>query len=157
MRKKNLEMWVGIFMLAGMGALAMLAVKVSGTSVGDGQTFKIEAHFNNIGGLSVKAPVMIGGVRVGRVGNIWIDKQEYIPVVDLYIDKQYDTLPIDTGASVLTSGLLGAQYIGLSPGSSDLYLEEGDILEFTQSAIQLESLISQFMFTQGRDKEGSSQ
>ena len=157
MRNKNLELWVGIFMLAGMGALAMLAIKVSGTSFGSGQTYKIEAHFNNIGGLSVKAPVMIGGVRVGRVGKIWIDKQEYIPIVDLYIDKHYDTLPMDTGASILTSGLLGSQYIGLSPGSSDLYLEEGDVLEFTQSAIQLESLISQFMFTKGRDKEGSSQ
>ncbi len=157
MHNKNLELWAGIFMLAGIGALAMLAVKVSGGSTGAGQTYTVQARFNNIGGLSVKAPVMIGGVRVGRVGNIWIDKQEYVPVVDLHIDIHYDTLPIDTGASILTAGLLGAQYIGLSPGSSEFYLEEGDVLEFTQSAIQLESLISQFMFSQGRNKESTSQ
>ncbi len=144
-------------MLVGIGALAMLAVKVSGSGTGTGQTYTVQARFNNIGGLSVKAPVMIGGVRVGRVGNIWIDKSEYIPVVDLDIDIHYDTLPIDTGASILTAGLLGAQYIGLSPGSSEFYLEQGDVLEFTQSAIQLESLISQFMFNQGRNGESASQ
>ncbi len=157
MRNKNLEMWVGIFMLAGIGALAMLAFKVSESGIGTGQIYTVQARFSNTGGLSVKAPVMIGGVRVGRVGNIWIDKQEYIPVVDLHIDVHYDTLPIDTGASILTAGLLGAQYVGLSPGSSDVYLEEGDVLEFTQSAIQLESLISQFMFSQGRNEESASQ
>ena len=157
MKNKNLEMWAGIFMLVGIGALAMLAVKVSGPSLGAGQTYTVQARFHNIGGLSVKAPVMIGGVHVGRVGNIWIDKREYIPVVDLYIDNHYDTLPIDTGAAILTAGLLGAQYIGLSTGSSEFYLEEGDVLEFTQSAIQLESLISQFMFGQGRNEESTSQ
>ena len=157
MRNKNLELWVGIFMLAGIGALAMLAVKVSGSSLGSDRTYMVQARFNNTGGLSVKAPVMIGGVRVGRVGNIWIDKQEYVPVVDLYIDNYYDTLPMDTGASILTSGLLGAQYVGLSPGSSEFYLEEGATLEFTQSAIQLESLISQFMFDQGRNEKSAAQ
>ncbi len=144
-------------MLAGIGALAMLAVKVTGSSPGSGQTYTVQARFSNIGGLSVKAPVMIGGVRVGRVGNIWIDRREYVPVVDLQIDTYYDTLPLDTGASILTAGLLGAQYVGLSPGSSEFYLEEGDVLEFTQSAIQLESLISQFMFSQGSNEESRSQ
>lgn len=157
MKNRSLEMWVGIFMLAGIGALIMLAVKVSGTPVGSGQTYRIEARFDNIGGLNVKAPVMIGGVLVGRVSKIWIDKEEYIAVVGLDIDVEYDTLPTDTGASILTSGLLGAQFVGLSPGSSDFYLEEGDTMEFTQSAIQLESLISQFMFSQGSGNGGKSE
>ena len=88
---------------------------------------------------------------MGRVGGIWIDKEDYVAVVGLDIDQQYDTLAVDTGASILTSGLLGAQFVGLSPGFSDIYLEQGDTLELTQSAIQLESLISQFMFSQGQD------
>ena len=149
MKTKALEMWVGVFMLLGIAALAMLAVKVSGTGGSAGNTYRIEARFDNIGGLNAKAPVMIGGVRVGRVGEIWIDKEDYVAVVGLDIDGQYDTLPSDTGASILTAGLLGAQFVGLSPGSSDFYLEQGDEVEFTQSAIQLESLISQFMFNQG--------
>ena len=143
-------------MLAGIGALGLLAFKVSDSSPGTGQTYTVQARFTNVGGLSVKAPVMIGGVRVGRVGNIWIDKQQYVPVVELRIDTDYDTLPIDTGASILTAGLLGAQYIGLSPGASEFYLEEGDVLEFTQSAIQLESLIGQFMLGQGDKAEPES-
>jgi len=150
MKNRILEMWVGIFMLIGLGALVMLAIKVSGTGTSPSETYRIEARFDNIGGLSVKAPVMIGGVRVGRVGGIWIDKEEYVAVVGLDIDKQYDTLPDDTGASILTAGLLGAQFVGLSPGFSDFYLEQGDSMELTQSAIQLESLISQFMFNQGK-------
>ena len=153
MHTKSIEVWVGIFMLAGFAALAMLAFQVSNSTSGGGQTYRIEAQFDNVGGLTIKAPVMIGGVKVGRVGDIWIDKEEYVAVVGLDINKDYDTLPDDTGASVLTSGLLGAQFVGLSPGSSDFHLEHGDRLEFTQSALQLESLISQFMFNQGNSKK----
>jgi len=153
MHTKSIEVWVGIFMLVGFAALAMLAFQVSNSTAGGGQTFRIEAQFDNVGGLTIKAPVMIGGVKVGRVGDIWIDKEDYVAVVGLDINKAYDTLPDDTGASVLTSGLLGAQFVGLSPGSSDFYLEDGDMLEFTQSALQLESLISQFMFNQGKSKK----
>ncbi len=153
MQRNNIEIWVGIFMLIGIAALVMLAVQVSNAGTGSSQTYRVEARFDNVGGLNIKAPVMIGGVRVGRVGAIWIDKEDYVPVVGLDIDKQYDSLSMDTGASILTSGLLGAQFIGLSPGSSDFFLEEGDTVEFTQSAIQLESLISQFMFSQGSGKD----
>jgi phospholipid/cholesterol/gamma-HCH transport system substrate-binding protein len=153
MHTKSIEVWVGIFMLVGFAALAMLAFQVSNSTAGGGQTFRIKAQFDNVGGLTIKAPVMIGGVKVGRVGDIWIDKEDYVAVVGLDINKAYDTLPDDTGASVLTSGLLGAQFVGLSPGSSDFYLEDGDMLEFTQSALQLESLISQFMFNQGKSKK----
>ena len=131
-------------------------VQVSSAGTGADKTYRIEARFDNVGGLNVKAPVMIGGVRVGRVGGIWIDKEDYVAVVGLDIDKRYDTLSLDTGASILTSGLLGAQFVGLSPGSSEFYLEDGDTLELTQSALQLESLISQFMFSQGKSKENSN-
>ena len=153
MHTKSIEVWVGIFMLVGVAALVMLAFQVSNSTTGGGQTYRIEAQFDNVGGLTIKAPVMIGGVKVGRVGEIWIDKEDYVAVIGLDINKVYDTLPDDTGASVLTSGLLGAQFVGLSPGSSDFFLEDGDMLEFTQSALQLESLISQFMFNQGKSKK----
>ncbi len=149
MQRKSVEIWVGLFMLVGIAALVMLAIQVSNAGTGADKTYRVEARFGNVGGLNVKAPVMIGGVRVGRVGGIWIDKEDYVAVVGLDIDKQYDTLALDTGASILTSGLLGAQFVGLSPGSSDFYLEDGDTLELTQSALQLETLISQFMFNQG--------
>lgn len=157
MRSKTLEVWVGIFMLLGIAALVMLAFQVSGPGLGSQNSYRIEARFDNIGGLNVKAPVMIGGVKVGRVGGIWIDKDDYVAVVGLDINAEYDSLSDDTGAAVLTSGLLGAQFVGLSPGSSDFYLEDGDKLEFTQSAIQLESLISQFMFSQGKGDESGGE
>ena len=151
MQRKSIEIWVGIFMLCGIAALVMLAIQVSAVGTGANKTYRVEAKFDNVGGLNVKAPVMIGGVRVGRVSGIWIDKEDYSAVVGLDIDQQYDTLALDTGASILTAGLLGAQFIGLSPGFSDIYLEDGDTLELTQSAIQLESLIGQFLFKSEKD------
>ena len=150
MHSKKIEIWVGVFMTLGIAALALLTVQVSGPSGGGGETYPLQARFENVGGLNEKAPVMIGGVRVGRVGIIRIDKDDFSAVVSLLIDQQYNNLPIDTGAAILTSGLLGAQFVGLSPGADELLLEPGDTLEFTQSAVQLESLISQFMFNQGK-------
>ena len=129
----------------------MLAVQVTDTGIGSRDTYRIEARFENVGGLAQNAPIMIGGVRVGRVASIRIDPEEYIPVVSMDIDSQYDELPDDTGASILTSGLLGAQFVGLSPGSSEFYLEEGGEMEFTQSAVQLETLIGQFLYGQDND------
>lgn len=145
---RGIEIWVGIFLLAGLAALTMLAVQVSDAGRG-GETFRVYAQFDNVGGLNEKAPVMIGGVRVGRVAAISIDKENYNAVVGLDIDAQYDNLPTDTGASILTAGLLGAQFVGLQPGAEDIYLQGGDHIEITQSAIQLETLISQFMFARG--------
>ena len=151
-KRKSIEIWVGIFILLGLAALAMLAMQVSDAGAGSGRTFRINAEFSNIGGLTEKSPVMIGGVRVGRVGNIGINKETYNAVVGMDIDVRYDNLSLDTSASILTSGLLGAQFVGLQPGADDIYLEQGDIVEITQSAIQLESLISQFMFSQGQSE-----
>ncbi len=153
---KSIEIWVGIFIILGLAALTMLAMQVSSAGSGGGQTYRISAHFQNVGGLNEKAPVMIGGVRIGRVGEISIDRQSYNAVVGMDIDAGYDNLPIDTSASILTAGLLGAQFVGLQPGADDLYLAEGDQVEITQSAIQLESLISQFMFSQGKSEEGQT-
>lgn len=155
MQRKSIEIWVGIFIIAGLAALTMLAVQVSNAGAGGGSTFRITANFTNVGGLSEKAPVMIGGVRIGRVGEITIDRESYRAVVGMDIDVRYDNLPVDTSASILTAGLLGAQYIGLQPGGDDLYLEEGDSLDITQSALQLESLISQFMFSLGKTGESA--
>lgn len=155
-KRSAIEIWVGIFMILGLAALAMLAIQVSNASGSGGDTFRIYAKFSNVGGLNEKAPVMIGGVRVGRVGDISIDKDTYDAVVGMDIDARYDNLPIDTGAAILTAGLLGAQFVGLQPGADDLYLEHGDNVEITQSAIQLESLISQFLFSQDTS-EGDKQ
>ncbi len=157
MQNKTLELWVGLFMLLGLAAITMLAFKVSGSAGSGGDVFQVNARFENVGGLNEKAPVMIGGVRIGRVAKIEIDKEDYSAVVSMDIDAKYDNLPTDTGASILTAGLLGAQFVGLEPGAEDLFLENGDELDITQSAIQLETLISQFMFSQGGDNEEKSE
>ena len=143
------EIWVGLFLALGLAALVMLAIQVSAAGAGGGDTYRIDARFTNVGGLNEKAPVMIGGVRVGRVGAISIDRDTYQAVVSLDIEAKYDNLPIDSGASILTAGLLGAQFIGLDPGADDLMLEDGDEIEFTQSALQLETLIGQLLFSRG--------
>ena len=155
MERKSIEIWVGIFIITGLAALIMLAVQVSNAGGGGGDTFRIRADFNNIGGLNEKAPVMIGGVRVGRVGEIFVDKESYRAVVAMDLDTRYDNLPIDTSASIFTAGLLGAQFVGLQVGAEDIYLEEGDHLDLTQDAIQLEELIGRFLFSQ--DGESSTQ
>ncbi|MEA3292560.1 MAG: outer membrane lipid asymmetry maintenance protein MlaD [Pseudomonadota bacterium] len=151
MGKKTLELWVGLFILAGLAALAMLAMKVGNMNAGVKDGYQITARFENVGGLNIKAPVMIGGVRVGRVSDIRIDKDDYSALVEMAVDSHYDNLPLDTSAAVLTSGLLGAQFVGLEPGGDDIFLKNGDELELTQSAIQLESLIGQFMFNKAAD------
>ncbi len=156
MQNKTLEIWVGIFMLTGVVAIAILGFKVSGSAGAGGDVFRVEAKFENVGGLNEKAPVMVGGVRVGRVAEIRIDKEDYSAVVGMDIDSQYDNLPVDTGASILTAGLLGAQFVGLEPGAEEDFLIQGDQLEITQSAIQLETLISQFMFSQGSNNKGDN-
>ncbi len=148
MQKGAIELWVGVFVVAGIAALGVLAFKVgnlSGADIKDG--YKITARFSNIGGLTVKAPVTLAGVRVGRVSEIRINRDTYNAVVEMNIERQYDNLPKDTSASILTQGLLGAQYVGLEPGGDEEHLKDGERIEITQSAVVLEQLIGQFLFS----------
>ena len=143
---KRLEFVVGLFVAFGIAAFFMLATKVSDiTTLGDDHGYTINASFEDIGGLKVRAPVTLAGVRIGRVAAISIDKQSYEAIVKLAINSEYDQLPIDTGASILTSGIVGEQYVGLEPGGSDDYLKDGDIIKLTQPALVLERLIGRFL------------
>lgn len=156
MRNKGiLEFWVGLFMLAGVGALAFLAFRVGSFASNEfTNTYTITARFGNVGGLTTKAPVSMAGVRIGRVTAISIDPKTYNAVVTMSIDKKYDNLPTDTSAAILTQGLLGAQFIGLQPGGDDHYLKNGDQITLTQSAVALEQLISQMLFSKaGGEKQ----
>ena len=147
--RKTLEIWVGIFVAAGIAALAMLAFQVGNLTTADVvDGYKIKVHFENIGGLKVKSPVTMAGVRVGRVSEIYFDNESYRAVVVLNIDGRYKKIPKDTGAAILTSGLLGEQYVGLDAGGAEEYLREGDKITLAQSAIVLEKLIGQFLFNQ---------
>jgi len=152
--KVILELWVGLFVLAGVAALGFLAFKVGSFSGGEfTDTYRITAKFSNIGGLTTKAPVSLAGVRIGRVSSIRIDPNNYNAVVEMSIDSQYDNLPLDTSASILTEGLLGSQYVGLQPGGDDIYLREGDEVMLTQSEVILERLISQMLFSKAEGDE----
>ncbi len=146
MQQKNLELMVGVFMALGLAAFLLLALKVSDlTRIGENEGYRIAAHFENIGGLKVRAPVALGGVRIGRVIGIDLDPESYEAIVTMAIDPRYDRLPTDSSASVLTSGLLGEQYVGLEPGGMDSYLSNGSVLKLTQSALVLEKLIGRML------------
>lgn len=152
MSRKTIEFAVGAFVALGLLALTMLAFRVGNLStaeVTDG--YKINAHFDNIGGLKVRAPVTIAGVQVGRVSDIYFDTSEYRAVVVLNISGKYNTLPQDTGASILTAGLLGEQYVGLEPGGSPDVLKPGDTITMTQSALVLEKIVGQFLFSKASE------
>ncbi len=149
MNRKTLELWVGLFVAAGILALAMLAFKVGNLATADVRdAYTLKARFDNIGGLKVKSPVTMAGVRIGRVTDIAFDNGRYQAVVTMSIDGRYKKIPSDTSASILTSGLLGEQYVGLEPGGAEDYLKDGDSLQLTQSALVLEKMIGQFLFSQ---------
>ncbi len=154
MQSRTVEIWVGLFIAAGMAALFMLAMQVSNlTVVSSDEGYTVTAKFDNIGGLKVRSPVTVAGVRVGRVSNIGFDPQTFQAVVSLNISNQYNELPLDTSASIFTAGLLGEQYIGLEPGGDMEMLKEGDELMLTQSALVLEQLIGQFLFSKTSEGE----
>lgn len=154
MQRRTLELWVGLFVVAGLAALAMLAFQVGNVGAGKVRdAYRLEAHFNNIGGLKAKAPVTLAGVRIGRVADISVDPKNYEAVVVMNIGGRYANLPKDTAASILTSGVLGEQYIGLEPGGDEIVLKDGDRIKITQSALVLENLIGQFLFSKVSEGE----
>ncbi len=147
MRERTIETIVGLFILAGMLALSVLAFKVSGlSSTVSSSGYNVTAGFDNIGSLKVRAPVTIAGVRVGEVTNIQLDRNSFRAVVTLLINRDEKTLPVDTSASIFTQGLLGANYISLVPGYENTYLKNGGQIENTRPAIILENLIGQLLF-----------
>lgn len=146
MQRTTLDLWVGIFVTAGVGALFVLALKVgNATTVNASDGYHVIAEFDNIGGLKVRAPVKSAGVVVGRVEGISLDTRTFRANVALRIDKHYP-FPKDSSASILTAGLLGEQYIGMDGGGDEKNLKDGDHLKVTQSAIVLEKVIGQFLY-----------
>ncbi len=145
--RKSLELWVGLFVAAGILALAMLAFKVGNlTSADVMNSYKVSARFDNVGGLKVKAAVTMAGVRIGRVSGIAFDNKKYQALVTMDIDGRYQNIPKDSSASILTSGLLGDQYVGIEPGGDETSLQNGDNFLRTQSALVLEKLVGQVIF-----------
>ncbi len=146
-RSPQIEIAVGVFLAAGFLALFFLALQATNFRLASGmEGYTLMARFENIGTLRVRAPVTMAGVRIGRVADIRFDPNTYEAVVTLRIDPKIRTIPDDTFASIYTSGLLGEQYVGLSPGGSDRYLQDGDTFANTQSALILEQMIGQFLF-----------
>jgi phospholipid/cholesterol/gamma-HCH transport system substrate-binding protein len=152
MERSTLDLWVGLFVCAGIGALLILAMKVGNmTTIGiGGESYTIYANFDNIGGLKPRAPVKSAGVVVGRVATIGFDNERYNARVALSIDSRFK-FPKDTTASILTTGLLGEQYVGLDAGGDAANVGSGETLKLTQSAVVLEKLISQFLYSKAAE------
>lgn len=147
---RAVELGAGLFVLLGFGALFFLITQTTGLSNEIGNKgYTISARFENVGDLKVRAPVTISGVTIGRVTGIRFDPDRMNAVVDMIIASQYNQLPDDSEAAILTAGLIGGQYIGLTPGASDTPLEQGSQIEFTQSAVVLENLIGKFLSSVG--------
>jgi phospholipid/cholesterol/gamma-HCH transport system substrate-binding protein len=159
LQSRTVEVGVGLFVALGLAALFMLAMKVSNLAAftgGDG--YDVLARFHNVGGLKVRAPVTMGGVRIGRVKAIDLDDRSYVAVVTMDIDGRWDRIPTDTTASIFTAGLLGEQYIALDAGGEDQYLRPGSEVKLTQSALVLEQIVGQFLFSKASEgaREGDS-
>lgn len=158
MQTRQLEISVGFFMAMGLVALFFLAMQVSNlASISANEGYKVTARFDNIGGLKVRSPVSMAGVRIGRVAGISYDQSSFEAVVTLAIDPEFDKIPDDSIAKIYTSGLLGEQYIGLDPGGSLESLEQGSEVMMTQSALVLEEIIGQFLFSKAEESASSSE
>lgn len=152
MDRTVLDLWVGIFVVAGIAALFVLALQVgnAGTTYKRSDAYRINAEFDNIGGLKESAPVKSSGVVVGRVEDIQFDGKKFVARVVMKIDKRYP-FPKDSSVSIITAGLLGEQYIGLEAGGDSALLKDGDTLKLTQSAVVLEKLIGQFLYNKAAE------
>lgn len=154
LQSKFVETVVGIFIAIGLGALLMLSMKVSNlSSLASDDGYVIKARFLNIGGLKVRSPVKMAGVAIGRVTDIYIDPETYDAVAELSIDTDYKNIPADTSANIYTAGLLGEQYISLTPGGEETFLKEDEEIKITSDAVVLEQIIGQFLY--GKAAEGA--
>ena len=158
---RKVEFFVGLFVLAGMAALLMLLLKVADVrSGGSGENYTLNAQFTNIGSLKSRSPIKVGGVVVGRVEGITLDTDTYLPIVRMEIDKQFGSFPETSSAQILTSGLIGEQYIGIVPGFIDEDIDmlgDGDYIEDTKSALVLEDMIGQVLYSIGGDSSSKSE
>ena len=145
MRIRTLEIGVGLFLLAGVLALLLLSLRVSGLNVDSTDTYKLYAYVDNIAGLSVRSKVTMAGVTIGKVTAIDLDRESYTGRVTLEVQKDVDILPTDSTASILTAGLLGEKYVGISVGGEEETLGDGDTIRDTQSSLVLEELIGKFL------------
>jgi phospholipid/cholesterol/gamma-HCH transport system substrate-binding protein len=156
---RSLEIGTGLFVLLGFAALAFLTTQLPGTSLklsGGDSGYRVTAQFDNIGDLKEGSPVTMAGVRIGRVESIRFDPRVFKAEVALRIEEQYSEIPDDSDASIQTAGLLGGKYVGIGPGGSETFLKEGGQIDFTQSAIVLESLVNKFfanMASKGPDEQ----
>lgn len=151
---RSVELGTGLFVLLGFAALFFLTTQTTGNNTFTGDdTYEVYAHFDNVGSLKQRAPVSMSGVTIGRVTSVEFDPVNLDARVTLAIDKKYEEIPDDSDAAIQTSGMLGSQYIGLQAGGSESYLANGSEIEFTQSAIVLENLISKFLFSSGGDED----
>jgi phospholipid/cholesterol/gamma-HCH transport system substrate-binding protein len=156
MHRKSIDVWVGLFVLLGLLALVFLALKAGNMStVSFSKTYAITGKFDNIGGLKPQAPVKSAGVVVGRVDSITFDDKSYQALATLSLESRY-AFPKDSSVKILTSGLLGEQYIGIQAGADDKNLVQGDNITATQSAVVLENLIGQFLFSKAAESSGAA-
>ncbi len=155
MGKKQIETLVGLFVLVGALAIVFLSLKAANlASFTFDSTYMLIARFDNVGGLKMRAPVKSAGVTVGRIESILFDDKNFQGLVKMDIDRRY-RFPADTSAKILTSGLLGDQYVGLEPGADEKELNPGDTIKLTQSAVVLENLIGQMLYSKAAEGRGS--
>jgi phospholipid/cholesterol/gamma-HCH transport system substrate-binding protein len=156
---RSLEIGTGLFVLLGFAALAFLSTQLPASGLQwhrEGASYQVVARFDNVGGLKVGAPVTIAGVRIGRVTGVRFDSSNYKALVTMAIDNHYNQIPDDSDASIQTSGLLGANYIGLGAGGSSTYLASGSQIQFTQSALVLENLVNKFFANMAGKKDSDA-
>ncbi len=150
---RTVELGTGLFVFLGIGSLFFLTTQTTGRhDFAADETFEVQARFDDVGSLKERAPVSMAGVTIGRVTDIQFDGVSLEAVVTFVIDSRYDQIPDDSDAAVLTAGLLGSQYIGLQPGGSETFLEDGSEVLFTQSAVVLEDLIGKYLLSGGSDE-----
>ena len=156
MKIRIVELMVGCFIIAAIAALMVLAFKVSGLTIDQSKTsYKVTASFSNIGDLKIRAPVTVAGVRIGQVVAIQLDQKSYKAVVTMRFLGSEHNIPVDSNASIVTAGLLGANYVSITPGFEESYLKNGDEIEDTHPALQLETMIGQLLFNMKKDENGS--